>query len=66
MPNFSLGALAMKGKGSMHPEKEVTSQVLGGQRYQRGTSAQVPAQSIGGRCYSADTLSNKQKMHLEK
>ena len=30
----------------MHHEKEVTSQVLRGQRNERGTSAQVPAQSI--------------------
>ena len=41
----------------MHHEKEVTSQVFRDQRNQRGTSAQVPAQSIGVRCYYADTLS---------
>ena len=45
----------------MHYEKEVTSQVLRGQRNQRGTSAQVPAQSICVRCYYADTLSYLEK-----
>ena len=35
--------LAKEGKGSMHYQKEVTSQVLRGQRNERGTSAQVPA-----------------------
>ena len=38
---------ARKGKGGMHYEKEVTSQVLRGQRNERGTLAQVPAQSTG-------------------
>ena len=58
-----VGVLAMKGKGSMHHKKEVTSQVLRGKtqpkRYSNASAMlRGVTQSIGGRYYSADTLSN--------
>ena len=49
----------------MHYEKEVTSQVLRGQRNGRGTSAQAIAQSIGERCYYADIVSHFEKKRFE-
>ena len=57
-PNFSLGPLTKKGKGSMHHEKEVTSQVLRGQpqpkRYLSASACTIDRRKM----YHADTVSN--------